>query len=108
MGLAPREVCRLRLAFPRSLSVAVLLALFLALPGMARAQQDPFADIAATTADIEARGVTALAISGNPRAAAVLDALRDGKLYAWKWPRPDPPLYIRTDKGFIDARTGDP
>jgi urea transport system permease protein len=108
MGLAAREVCRLRRAFPRGFIVAVLLVLFLALPGMARAQQDPFADIAATSADIEARGVTALAISGSPRAAAVLDALREGKLYAWKWPRPDTPLYIRTDNGFVDARTGDP
>jgi urea transport system permease protein len=108
MGLASREVCRLRRAFPRGSLIILLLALFLILPGMARAQQDPFADIAATTADVEARGITALAISGNPRAAAVLDALRDGKLYAWKWPRPDPPLYIRTDKGFLDARTGDP
>ncbi|HEV2187805.1 MAG TPA: urea ABC transporter permease subunit UrtB [Stellaceae bacterium] len=86
----------------------LVIALFLALPGAARAQEDPFTDIAATSADVEARGVTALAISGNPRAATVLDALRDGKLYAWKWPRPDPPLYIRTDRGYVDARTGDP
>jgi urea transport system permease protein len=107
MGLASREGCRLR-AFPRGFLTPLLLALLLALPCVARAQQDPFADIAATTADVEARGVTALAVSGNPRAATVLDALRDGKLYAWKWPRPDTPLYIRTDKGFVDARTGDP
>jgi urea transport system permease protein len=108
MGLASREGRRLWRAFPHGLLVTLLLVLFLAFSGMARAQQDPFADIAATSADVEARGVTALAISGNPRAAAVLDALRDGKLYAWKWPRPDPPLYIRTDKGYVDARTGDP
>ncbi len=108
MGLALREGIRRKDALPHALLVAVLLALLLALPGAARAQQDPFADIAATSADVEARGVTALAISGSPRAAAVLDALRDGKLYAWKWPRPDPPLYIRTDKGYVDARTGDP
>jgi urea transport system permease protein len=108
MGLAAREVCRLRRVLPRGFIVTVLLVLFLALPGMARAQQDPFADIAATSADIEARGVTALAISGSPRTAEVLDALRNGKLYAWKWPRPDTPLYIRTDNGFVDARTGDP
>ncbi|HUI35210.1 MAG TPA: urea ABC transporter permease subunit UrtB [Stellaceae bacterium] len=108
MGLALREGIRRKDALPHALLVAVLLALLLALPGAARAQQDPFADIAATSADVEARGVTALAISGSPRAAAVLDALRDGKLYAWKWPRPDPPLYVRTDKGYVDARTGDP
>src|SRR5579863_2522876 len=108
MGLSTRDDRRYRRVFPRGLLVAALFALFLASPGTVLAQQDPFADIAATTADVEARGVTALAISGNPRAAAVLDALRDGKLYAWKWPRPDPPLYIRSDKGYTDARTGDP
>ena len=108
MGLALREGVRRKGALPHALLVAVLLALLMALPEAARAQQDPFADIAATSADVEARGVTALAISGSPRAAAVLDALRNGKLYAWKWPRPDPPLYIRTDKGYVDARTGDP
>jgi urea transport system permease protein len=106
-GLAAREVRYCRRALTRGFIAILLLALLLALPGAARAQQDPFADIAATTADVEARGVTALAISGSPRAAAVLDALRDGKLYAWKWPRPDPPLYIRTDKGFVDARSGE-
>ena len=108
MGLASWGGCRLRPDFPRSLLTVLVIALFLALPGAARAQEDPFTDIAATSADVEARGVTALAISGNPRAATVLDALRDGKLYAWKWPRPDPPLYIRTDRGYVDARTGDP
>jgi len=106
-GLAAREVRYCRRARTRGFIAILLLALLLALPGAARAQQDPFADIAATTADVEARGVTALAISGSPRAAAVLDALRDGKLYAWKWPRPDPPLYIRTVKGFVDARSGE-
>jgi urea transport system permease protein len=106
-GLAAREVRYCRRALTRGFIAILLLALLLALPGAARAQQDPFADIAATTADVEARGVTALAISGSPRAAAVLDALRDGKLYAWKWPRPDPPLYIRTVKGFVDARSGE-
>ncbi|HTV88330.1 MAG TPA: urea ABC transporter permease subunit UrtB [Stellaceae bacterium] len=72
------------------------------------AGDDPFSQIAATNADTEARGVQALATSGNPRAAAVIDALRDGTLFAWKWPRPDPPLYIRAANGFVDARTGAP
>src|SRR5579872_4321038 len=108
MGLGTRDDRRYRRVFPRGSLVAALFALFLASPGTVLAQQDPFADISATTADIEARGVTALAISGNLRAAAVIDALRDGKLYAWKYPRPDTPLFISTDKGFVDARTGDP
>ncbi|HZT89831.1 MAG TPA: urea ABC transporter permease subunit UrtB [Stellaceae bacterium] len=89
------------------LIVGAALALLLA-SAAARAQQDAFADIASTTASIEARGVTALAVSGEPRAAAVIAALRDGRLYAWKWPRPGQPLYIRTEAGFVDARTGEP
>ncbi len=32
--------------------------------------------------------------------------MRDGHLFAWRWPRPDAPLYIRTTDGFVDARTG--
>src|SRR5262249_27496513 len=45
---------------------------------------------------------------GHPRAEAVIEALRDGRLYAWKWPRPDAPLYIRAEAGFLDARSGEP
>lgn len=93
-------------SFWRSLWLAALVAASLALP--ARADGDPFAQIAATNFDVVAQGVQALATSGNPRAAAVIDALRDGKLYAWKWPNPDAPLYIRADAGFVDARTGAP
>ncbi len=47
-------------------------------------------------------------MSGSPRAAPVIDALRDGRLYTSRWPRPDAPLFIRTDKGFVDGRTGAP
>jgi urea transport system permease protein len=50
--------------------------------------------------------VQQLAVSGSPRAAAVISALRDGHLFASRWPRPDAPLYIRTTDGFVDARTG--
>ena len=92
--------------FWRGLWLAALLALAAALP--ARADTDPFAEIAATNFDVVATGVQALATSGNPRAAAVIGALRDGKLFAWKWPNPDAPLYIRTESGFVDARTGAP
>jgi urea transport system permease protein len=89
--------------------VLLLLALgflALALPGAARAGGDPFADIGATNFDVEAGGVQALAVTGNPRTVPVISALRDGKLYAWRWQRPDVPLFIRTDKGFVDARSG--
>ncbi|HEY1795914.1 MAG TPA: urea ABC transporter permease subunit UrtB [Stellaceae bacterium] len=69
---------------------------------------DPFAGIASPRFDVAAQGVKDLAVSGNPRAATVIDALRDGQLWAWKYPRDDAPLFIKTDKGFVDARTGDP
>jgi urea transport system permease protein len=94
--------------FGHGLMLAALVGLIFMLPGAARAAGDPFADIAATNFDLVAKGVQELAVSGNPRAAAVLAALRDQRLFAWKWPRPDTPLYIRTDKGFADGRTGSP
>ncbi len=92
----------------RGTIIAALLLLTFAVSGAARAAGDPFAPIAAPNFDVVAQGVQALATSGNPRAAAVIDALRDGKLFAWKWLRPDAPLYIRTANGFVDARTGAP
>jgi len=91
---------------PLDISVAAFLLLCLALPAGARAAGDPFADIARTNFDQIARGVQELAVSGSPRAAAVINALRNGRLVAWRWPRPDAPLYIRTTDGFVDARTG--
>jgi urea transport system permease protein len=84
----------------------VTIVLAVAAPARAAGDVDPFAQIAATNADVEAQGVRALAVSGNPRAAAVIDALRDGNLYSWKWPRPDAPLYIKSPGGVVDARTG--
>ena len=87
---------------------AALVGLILVLPSVTLAAADPFADIAATNFDLVAKGVQELAVSGSPRAEAVIAALRDQQLFAWKWPRPDTPLYIRTDKGFADARTGSP
>ncbi len=85
--------------------VAVLL-LMVALPIGLRAADDPFVDIAAANFDQVARGVQELAVSGSPRAVPVIKALRDGRLFAWRWPRPDAPLYIRSGEGFVDARTG--
>jgi urea transport system permease protein len=92
----------------RAVMLGALLLLMLAMSGPARAGSDPFSDMASTNFDMVARGVTALAVSGSPRAAPVIDALRDSRLFAWRWPRPDSPLYIRTAKGFVDARTGAP
>ena len=90
----------------RGLVVAALFALASAVPAAARAGNDPFTDIAATNFDLVAQGVQQLAVSGSPRAAAVISALRDGRLFASRWPRPGAPLYIRTTDGFVDARTG--
>ena len=51
------------------------------------------------------KGVEELAISGDPRAAAVIGALHDGDLYA----RDDHALFIQQADGkYIDARTGSP
>ena len=91
---------------PRAVVPGGLLVLMLALSGPARAGGDPFADIASTNFDMVARGVSALAVSGSRRAVPVIDALRDSRLFAWRWPRPDSPLYIRRAGGFVDARTG--
>ena len=97
---------RLLAARPGPCRPAGLLMLLLARP--ARAAGDPFADIADANFDKVAAGVSALAVSGSPRAIPVVNALRDSRLFAWRWPRPDSPLYIRTSKGFVDARTGAP
>ena len=107
MVWASREDCRRQRIFPRGALLWLMFVVVLALAGPVRAADDPFAQIAATMADVEARGVTALAVSGNPRAAVVINALRDGRLYTWKYPRPDTPLFIKTDDGYVDARTGD-
>jgi urea transport system permease protein len=69
---------------------------------------DPFAELAATNSDMVAQGVRALAVSGSPRAAPVIAALKSGKLFAWRWPIPNAPLFIRADTGLVDARTGTP
>ena len=92
----------------RAVMLGAVLSLMLAMSGPARAGTDPFSDMASTNFDMVARGVSALAVSSSPRAAPVIDALRDSRLFAWRWPRPDSPLYIRTAKGFVDARTGAP
>ena len=51
MGGAGREGGRLGRAFPRFLMGVALMALVLVLPAAAWADDDPFADIAATTAE---------------------------------------------------------
>ena len=94
--------------FSRSRIGVAFLMLALSASAAAGAGGDPFAPLAAANFDAVAQGVEALAVSGNPRAPAVIDALRDGKLVAWRWPRPDAPLYLRGATGYVDARTGAP
>jgi len=97
--------------FGRGFRLWLLLAVLLTGFGWgsrAHAAGDPFADLAATNSDLVARGVRALAISGSARAEPVIAALKAGKLFAWRWPIPNAPLFIRTDAGLVDARTGAP
>ena len=84
----------------------LILLLLLALAPRAMAAGHPFADLGATNSDVVARGVRELAVSGNARAPSVIAALKAGKLFAWRWPVANAPLFIRTDAGFVDARTG--
>ena len=82
------------------------LCFLLAMAPRAVAAGHPFADLGATNSDIVARGVRALAVSGSPRAAPVIAAMKAGRLLAWRWPVPNAPIFIRTDSGYVDARTG--
>ncbi len=51
------------------------------------------------------RGVEALGVSGNPRAAAILGGMQEGRLYV----RADRALFIKTTDGvYVDALTGKP
>jgi urea transport system permease protein len=87
--------------------LAVLFCLLVA-PLAARAQDDPFAGLAGSSFDEIRDGVTALAASGNPRAAAVITALQNNKLFVRS---DDQALFISIsddDDKFVDARTGEP
>ncbi len=86
--------------------VALLVALLLP-PAAARAA-GAFTDLTSPDFPHIVHGVGTLAASGSPRARPVLEALRDHRLYTWRYPRPDHGLFIRTAGGFQDARTGEP
>lgn len=87
------------------LGLVVLLSLA---PVAARAAGGAFTDLTSPNFPTIVHGVSALAASGSPRARAVLEALKAGRLYTWRYPRPDHGLFIKTDSGFIAARTGKP
>ena len=89
----------------RPLFRLVLLGLLLCVPGLARAQgADAFAGLTSSSFDDIRRGVETLAASADPRAAATIDALQTGRLLVGA----DGALFIKTDAGLIDARTGKP
>jgi len=72
------------------------------LPVVAAAQDDPFGGLASDSFDEVIAAVSALAVSGNPQAAATIGALQNDALFAG----PDAAIYIKTDDGYLDARTG--
>jgi urea transport system permease protein len=89
----------------KRLAGILLIALLLLIParGQAQSTDEALAAIASTSFDSVRRGVEALAVSGEPRAAAIIAALQAGRLYM----RADKALFIRQgDDRFADAATG--
>ncbi len=81
--------------------IRVLLLMFALCPFAAQAQDDPFAGLAGNYEAIR-HAVEALAVSGNPNAAATVAALQAGTLFA----APDQSLWIRQGDTLTNARTG--
>ncbi|GAC1337036.1 MAG: urea ABC transporter permease subunit UrtB [Acetobacteraceae bacterium] len=78
----------------------VLLLILLTAPARA---QSPLAPLGASSFDEIRRGVEALAVSGDPRAAPVLEALQAGRLLTG----PGGALFIRDPAGVVtDSETG--
>ena len=91
----------------KRLARLLLIAGLLCSPGFAWAEDatDAFHALASMSFDSVRRGVEGLALSGNERAAVVIEALQAGRLY---W-RADHALFIKQDAGtFIDAVSGAP
>jgi urea transport system permease protein len=66
---------------------------------------DPLTELASGTFNAVRQGVEDLALSGNPRAAAILSALQGGQLYF----TPEHTLLIKgADDHYVNATTGDP
>ncbi len=85
----------------RRLFVALTLALA-AMPALAQTE-DAFSGLASDNFDEVSAAISALVTSGNPRAAAVINALKDEALSA----SPEGALLIKQDDTFLDARTGE-
>ncbi|MBV9539087.1 MAG: urea ABC transporter permease subunit UrtB [Acidisphaera sp.] len=85
-----------------------VLVLLLLLPFAAWAQDndanDPYALLASDSFEDVTRGIDLLAQSGDPHAGAIIGAITTGDLYVAQ----DNTLYIHTDAGYVNARTGAP
>jgi urea transport system permease protein len=66
---------------------------------------DVFSGLASNSFDDVGHAIEALALSGNPRAQAVIAALQADNLFVGA---DQTTLLIKTDAGYIDARTGKP
>jgi urea transport system permease protein len=72
---------------------------------MAAQADDPLAELASGSFNGVRQGVEDLALSGNPRAATIISALQNGRLYF----TPDQTLLIKADDdNFTNAATGQP
>lgn len=69
---------------------------------------DAYAGLASPDFDTMVGAVQAIAVSGDPRARAVLKALANNELYTWKYARPDHALFIHDmeSHAWLNARTG--
>ena len=100
-GILARKTSLRKRSGLRVLAAALMLLL---LGAAARADEDPFARLAAGSYGQTRLGIQALATSGSPQAAAVIAALQAGHLLYGA----DHGLYIQADDGLHDARTGKP
>ncbi len=91
----------------KRLLATLLLGLFLlgAVAPQSRADDapDPFQGLASDNFDDIAAALGALAVSGNPQALPTIAALQAENLFVGA---DQTSLYIKTDAGFLDARTG--
>lgn len=79
-----------------------VVVLCLVVPGVGRAQEDPFAGLAGGSFDDVRRGVEALGAAAPAQAGATIMALQGGALFVGG----DGGLFIKGADGFVDARTG--